>query len=229
MGRYRRRRRFNPRFSTRPYLSNLTGANAITVPGRNVLPARLKTQFKMTYRAYVNYSAATGLSGVFNIKMNSLFDPTGSVGTLKPQMFNELMTYYNRYCVVGSYIKMTISNNGDIPITLYCSPVTNTTDTYSTSVCPQIPGTKYCTVEGLGSRCTKILTNYRNPSTVYGFPVMDNAFQAEKTADPNAVCWWHISFSPLQDAYDQDFDVNIFFETIYYTVLTNPRVVAFST
>lgn len=98
------------RYYTPPSIRTLTGKTAagrITGLSRSDFgfPDRLRT--KLHYADVVLLSASAGNPGIWQFRMNSLFDPDYTGTGHQPQWFDQLSAVYRYVSVVGSKIKVT--------------------------------------------------------------------------------------------------------------------------
>lgn len=214
------------KFSTKPYgrLQNI-----VTVPGKQVLPSQIRTQFTFNFRSSFVYTASSQTTGIGNFIANSLNDPLGASGAGQPPMFNELMTYYKNYMVIASKIELWINSRDAVPIIFYIVPIVDTTGTYSLDRVATMPGAKILYVTGDNASGASKIVNYRTTSTATGVDVGENDLQGTDGSDPNKLWYWHLSFAPIQNAYPSDFTIDTFAVVTQYCVLSNPKPVGYST
>lgn len=115
----------------RPKRKSIRGARKATMPKRNYTPPRTRTltgriapgritglsrsdygfpdrlRTKLHYCDVVNLSASAGSPGLWQFRMNSLFDPDFTGTGHQPQWFDQLSAVYNFYRVLGSKITVT--------------------------------------------------------------------------------------------------------------------------
>lgn len=218
----RRRLYANRRFTTNP----LRKQQIVTIPGRQVLPFQLKTQFKFTFRASLAYDGTTGLSGVGNVKANSLTDPMGASGSSQPPMFDELMTFYRKYNVIASEIRITVTPRDAVPIMFYTVPILDTTQTYSVDTANNMPGMKRVLISPDNASGDTTVVNYRRSSTVTGLNQNDDFLLGSSSSDPGKLWYYHISFAPMQFGYSTSFSIDMFIELTQFTILSEPQVVS---
>lgn len=213
--------RYKPgRFYTSPFLST---PNIVTVPGSNVLPTSLRTQFKFLTKLELTYTGSTTSASALNFKANSSVDPMGSSGTTKPQMFDQLTAYYGRYNVIASKIKITAVNPTDFQYMIYCTPITDLTDSYSSITAPNMPGAKHVVMDSATARGVVTLTNYRRTATIFGLDPGSAGFSATTTSDPPTLWYWHISSYPINPSLAEDYTCDLLIELIQYVVLSCPQ------
>lgn len=210
------------KFTTTPYKKN---QRVVTVPGPQVLPFQLRTQFKFTFRASFAYTASTLSSGVANLKANSLTDPMGTSGTAQPPMFDQLMIFYRRYCVLGCKLKIHITPRDPVPVMFYCVPVVDTSSSYTVDTANNMPGMKKILISPDNASGSTILTNYCRTQTITGIEPGDDTLYGSATSDPTKTWSWHISFAPMQLAYSTDFYLDTFIEMTMYTLLCDTQLV----
>lgn len=212
----------NRKFTTKPYTHD---QQVVTIPGKQVLPFQLRTQFKFTFRASFSYTASTLSTGVANLKANSLTDPMGTSGTAQPPMFDQLMVFYRRYCVLGCSIKIHITPRDAIPIMFYCVPVVDTSASYTLDTANNMPGMKKVLISPDNASGTTTLQNYMRTETITGLRIGDDTLYGSSTNDPTKTWSWHCTFAPMQLSYPSDFVVDTMIELTMYTLLCDTQLV----
>lgn len=106
------KRRVKTRNGSTKYAGKITGLSRQDFG----FPERLKT--KLHYCDVVQLAASAGNPGIYQFRMNSLFDPDYTGVGHQPQWFDQLSAVYNFYKVLGSKITVTFVPNqvGDIEI-----------------------------------------------------------------------------------------------------------------
>lgn len=226
---YRRRNRYVRRFAKSSGVDALNrhkdNPGIVRVRGGNVLPAVLQTQFKYTTK--LTFTITNGVATANNLYGNSLYDPLYVNGISMPQMFSELSTYYTRYNVTGSKITLELHNMSTTdPVDFYLVPVTDAGASYNFYVATNMPGAVKTTIPVTGADNCRTLTAYRKSASVWGISTFDNAMSAQYNANPNALWYWRMGAS---SAIVGSTNTSNIYATIYitfYTVLSQPRVVA---
>lgn len=196
----------------------------VNVTGSHVLPAVLKTQFKFVvkFSFYINAGVASSLA----VYGNSLYDPLYSAGNSQPAMFKELMTFYTRYNVIGTKVRLVVTNMSTTdPVEFYIIPTTDNSSTYTFETASIMPGARSCQLGIDSSSNIKTLNFYRRSATVWGLQTYDNAMTAQYNANPSAL--WYIRMSASSaSASTNTSDVFATAYFTFYTVLSQPRIVA---
>jgi len=95
---------------------------ALSLGNRNApLPKTLKSQFIYTTGAYaIASSAAAPVTHVFSL--NGLYDPEVAAGGNQPRGFDQLMTLYDHYVVIGVKARIDFVNASTTnPVYVYCA------------------------------------------------------------------------------------------------------------
>lgn len=223
---YKRYRKSYKRYGKRKFTTNpARRQNIVTIPGKQVLPAQLITQFKFTFRASLAYDGTTGLSAVGNLKANALQDPMGASGVSQPPMFDQLMTFYRKYNVLACAVKVTLTVRDTVPVLFYIVPILDTGATYSVDTANNMPGMKKVLISPDNASGSTTISNYRRTTTVTGLSQDDDFLFGLQSSDPGKIWYWHLSFSPMQLAYDTSFSIDTFIEMTMYTKLCEVQLV----
>lgn len=219
-------RRFKRRKSKVDSLSrSRINPGIIRVRGGNVLPSVLQTQFK--YTSKLAFTVTNGVATANNYYGNSLYDPLYVNGISQPQMFTELSTYYTRYNVTGSKVVLELHNMSTTdPVDFYIVPVTDVNATYNFYVASTMPGAKKCTIPIANSDNHKVLKAYRRSASVWGISTFDNSMTSQYNSNPSALWYWRMGASSAIVGSTSTFTVYATIYITFYTVLSQPRVVA---
>lgn len=222
---YKRRKPSSSRKSNRRNNFISTKLQVFRVPGKTVMPNILKTQFRFNSRLTLDYNATTGVSSQLSLIGNSLFDPLGSSGTAQPPLFDQLMVFYQSYYVTGCAIKITFTNTQDAALVVYCTPVTDITDTYSTATGTMMPGAVSKVLGPLnGSSSTVVVNNYASTKRIKGNANTDD-LRGGAGVSPAELWYWHISSAPVFNGYTVDISIALWVELTFYAVLSECQVV----
>lgn len=195
----------------------------VNVKGSHVLPAVLKTQFKFVVK--FSFAIVAGVASSLAVYGNSLYDPLYSSGNSQPVMFKELMNFYTRYNVIGTKLKLVVTNMSTTdPIEFYVIPTTDNSSTYTFETASVMPGAQSCQLGIDSSNNIKTLEFYRRSSTVWGLSTYDNAMTAQYNANPSALWYIRMSASSASvSSNDSDIYATAYFT--FFTVLSQPRIV----
>lgn len=214
------------KFYKRKYQNRFKPINSriITVPGKTVLPRELKTCFN-----YVDKQTLTvtlGSASAYVYRANGMYDPNYTGTGAQPQMFDELMTFYTKFNVYGSSIKVTaLSSSSTEGFDIYVAPIVDTTATYNFISATTIPGSKWQTIGPLNNSIAMI-KNYANSSTITGLNPKDDTLQGTVGGDPASTWYWRIGISGTNTSGTPSFSVYCTIELKFYTLLSLPTVVA---
>jgi len=196
------------------------------MPSNTVLPRNIQTVFRFITRLNLDYDGATGISSIINLQANSLFDPLGTAGTAQPPMFDQLMSFYGKYQVIKCAVKMTATNTNEVPVIVYCVPITDITDTYTEATAAIMPYAKRCVVGSLnGSNSVGRIYNSASTKSVVGIADASD-LQGTPIANPARLWYWHFSSVPMLAGLTADYQINLHIEFIFTVILTDAQVVS---
>jgi len=185
----------------------------------------LKTQF--TYVDKQTITITTGSSGSYIYTGNSLYDPNQTGTGNQPQMFDELMTFYGKYNVIASKIKVVALTSSNLEgFDLYLAPTANTSSTYNFVTATTIPGAKWIVVGAQNSVSIGTMTNYRRSDVQTGLKWDDITLSSVESNSPESLWYWRIGASPNNPSSTLSFTVFLTVYVTYYTLLSSPLVVA---
>lgn len=175
---------------------------------------------KLKYVTALSISAALGANATYVFRGNSCFDPdfTG-VGT-QPFGFDEYSAFYQNYRVLGSSVKLLVTNNisGAFPlVAILPSPISNpTADYYNLYGNPYVK--KILNPAGNSQGEVKQLKHYISTRKILGLTkeqMGDSSYGPLVTANPGISWYWVIAGQDILLA--GDLDVFIYVEITYYT------------
>lgn len=184
-------RRGNRKYS-KPYRS-IVGA-ITTVPGRNPVPNRLKTQF--TYSGYNNCTGTLGAAYNFVVRGNGPYDPNQTATGAQPNGWDNMGAFYNKCTVLGSKIECWVSNTDAVPINFCLAPQSTasvgtnyTFDTYF-----QMPNARFgCVGIASGGNNIKYYKSYMTSKTMLNLNAVTEEDCSSSFASTPAIQWyWHM-------------------------------------
>lgn len=163
----------------------------------SVMPLPSSKRSKIKYCQYVQLDAGAGLASTQTFSANSLYDPDVSGAGHQPRGFDQMMTMYRYYTVLGATIEVqAITVGGTIPITgcmlfLSCSqdsaPYTSSIFDYA-----EQPGVVQKLHPGDPGAKSVLKLNVDIPKLT-GFDAKDGALKALVGASPSAPCYFHFT------------------------------------
>lgn len=157
-----------------------------------------RSYLKFRYTTYINQVISNGnyYQGVY--RANSLYDPDFQVGGRQPIGYNIWSQFYEKYCVHGSKIKVSLTNIGAgtncyvviIPENSPSVPFTNITEL------TMYPYARYCTASqatGMDRARTK---HYMSTKKIFGVHkaavLADQNYASLTSTNPANVWYWNI-------------------------------------
>jgi hypothetical protein len=92
--------------------------------GRNIVAK--STMVKLRYSTVISLNPGLGAASIYQFKANGMYDPDFTGSGHQPMGFDQWMTFYDHFTVVGSKITITAINNQPETYTLACSLVDDT-------------------------------------------------------------------------------------------------------
>lgn len=100
----------------------------VIVPGvRGFLQDRVRT--RLVYAEDILFSSSTSLTGTIQFALNGLFDPNLTGVGHQPRFFDQFMTYYNSYSVMGAKVVVRAIVDGDDTVQGWMTVNASTGDT----------------------------------------------------------------------------------------------------
>lgn len=193
-------------------------------------PMPNKYPCKLRYCSYFNIDpGAAGIAGVNVIAANGMFDPEISGVGHQPRGFDQLMTMYDHYTVIGSKITVSYShlfgNNYDayrIGINVKDSPVT-AIDPNDYLEGRNLVSSTMPPVTGGDGACTRTLSMKFSTKKFLGVshPLASENVRGNATANPGEMGYFHIWAAPLSSVDGPAITCAIRIE--YLCVLTEPK------
>lgn len=200
-----------------------------TMKGTSVaLPLGKTFKFKTRYCQLGNVLnvGASGFPVTHVWSLNGIFDPNITGTGHQPIGFDELMPFYDHYCVIGARVRVTATNHDPNQAQTIALQIKDN-DSTSVLLTQAIENglVNYKTLGRAGTAAgTKTLTTMINTSKFFGRKVLQGTkYQGTISANPEDGVYLHVIVSPA----DQSTDLGSVFYTIeieYVAILTEPKV-----
>lgn len=216
MSSYKRRQRGSRKSFSKKY-RRVKPKNVIS--SQDVMPSTLQTRFP--YQANHSFTTTLGSSYTYVYRGNSAYDPDLTGGGAQPNGFDEMSIFYNRYTVLGSRIKVTISNLSGVPIQVCLCPTFDSAGT-AYNVLSVSPHSKEVTVNALGSgNAVRTISSYMSTKVILGRdPLGSDDYSALFNTNPTTQWYWSILMAPVDSATSTLVVYNV---TVTYYVLLSVR------
>lgn len=210
--RYRKKRNYT--------LQRYRGVSALSTP----LPDRIKTTLKYIDRFTLNPSAG-GIMDTIIFRANSLYDPNAGVtGTnAQPRGFDEFMSLYDRYQVLGAKIVVTFANRDNNHANIVSLSLRSSVSTPASIRDYMESGNskwKMLTPEN-GSRGSSTLAMKVNPNKYLNETRYSDNVKGTVGTNPDTICYWHLGCEPANTGTDTD-PVDCVVEIHYIAEFTQP-------
>lgn len=185
------------------------------------LPQTLKTTLR--YEELISLNPGVGgTADNYIFSANSLYDPNVTGAGHQPRGFDELMSFYDHYVVIGAKLTVTACNrdaNYSQYIAIMAKDDANTFSTINDYV--EQSDTRYhiLSKEGGGNDCRRMSIQL-SPPKYAGRSVDDNDLRGSNTTGPNEGVYFHIAAAPTQSIDSSQVDVSVLIE--YIAVFSEP-------
>jgi len=209
-----RKRNYRRRKKTRPRNTK----NRMYVP-RNPISASAVVPMKYIQTLAFNISSTTGpQSYVFHA--NSVFDPYAGIGGHQPLGFDQWMTFYDHFCVLGSKMTARHSSSSTIPIRCALGLRDGNSITSDADLFCERANTSYGVYQGSGGKPLVLKKGFGAKKFFsVSNPNSDDIFKGTATLNPSERAYFAVQVSPLSDDSTPVF-IDI---TIEYLVLLSER------
>jgi len=228
---YRRKKTFKRRGRKRP--SRRESSRRI-VAFKN--PSPLPTKFKACMRysdPYIKIPVpADTFLGAYIYSCNGIYDPNITGAGHQPSGFDQLMTMYDHFVVIGAKAIVTFVNNDTSDAMIVGIDIRDSVNAEPDSRVIIESGTaKYANISERASGANQITLEYKvNPSRFLGRskPLSDPQLKGSATANPTEQCYFHIFAGNLDDqgTLGTSVTANIIIE--YQVILIEPKPVGLS-
>ena len=222
----RRRRRTKGSFRS--------GNNGRVVAFKN--PSPLPTKFHALFRYSEPYlkipNPSTTFLGTYIFSVNGIYDPDITGVGHQPSGFDQLMTMYDHFVVIGAKITVTFVNNDPNDPVLVGIDVRDSVNAESDSRVIIESGTaKYANLSAKNNGENQVTMEYRiNPNRFLGRskPLADPSLKGGASGNPIEQCYFHIFSGNLDDqaTLAAATTANVVIE--YQTMLIEPKPVGLS-
>lgn len=160
---------------------------------------------KLKTAVIYSHNPAAGNINVYQLKLNSAYDPTGDIGATQPLGFDQMTALYSRYCVVsyGFHAKAVSADNTNA-IVVGFTPKTDNTSLTTYLHYLECPGT---TSRHMTPDIDKIEYGSKGKIKPYFLPrggkmLTDDTVAAATGSDPSKILYGHIWMQALDATAD---------------------------
>ena len=199
-------------------------------------PSPLPTKFKCVMRysdPYIKIPVPSdAFLGAYIYTCNGLYDPNVTGAGHQPSGFDQLMTMYDHFVVIGAKAIVTFVNNDTTDAMIVGIDVRDSTNAQPDSRVIIESGTaKYANISNRDGGTNQVTIEYKvNPSKFLGRskPLSDPQLKGGATGNPTEQCYFHIFAGNLvdQSALGDAVTANIIIE--YQVILIEPKPVGLS-
>lgn len=192
------------------------------------IPNKFATKLRYVEFTTVN-PGVTGIAGVHVVKANGMFDPNATGVGHQPRGFDQLMTMYDHFTVVGARISVQFSTYGSSAYApLAVGIAVKDTNTAYTNVNDYLEGRNLVS-RMIGAQTTQSAAGTTSISKAFStrkflgrsHPLSDPELKGSAFGDPTELAYFHIFAAPM-DSSDTD-PVTISYRIDYLCVLTEPK------
>lgn len=170
---------------------------------------------KFRYCDQLELSATAGVPSVHSFRINSLYDPDFSGTGHQPIGFDQLMGFYEHYCVLGAKLSATfVASNADpVQGSVICGIELsgNSTPTTALNDIFEQGNSRYRTLTNSNASGLVNVTHKVNLSKFLGQKVLqEDANSGTASSNPTEVVWMHVFVAPV--------DVGVTTHTAYVNI-----------
>lgn len=192
---------------------------------RPAFPRMLKTKVKYTQQATLN-PGVSGIIAVQKFRVNGLYDVDFTGSGHQPRYFDQLMTIYDHYSVIGCKVKITATNRDDnyaqILVASFTDDTTGRSNWYDYA--EQAESRLIQLSAQNGSSSTKSFVMKCNVPKLIGLSPKDDAAKGSVGANPDEDLILQIAAQPNQTIDSSTIDLVCEFE--FAVNFTEPKYVA---
>lgn len=191
------------------------------------MPNKLATKLRYVGQSTINPTTG-GVAGVYVLNAIGLFDPDISGTGHQPRGFDELMTMYNHYQVVGGKVTVTFAHqNNATNVNQYVGIA------LKDGITPYTNPNDY--LEGRNVVSTVLPANTTQPHTrtlsktfslrkFFGVtkPLSSNQWRGNESTNPNDGAYYHLFVAPVLGATDEP-AITATWRMEFFTVFTEPK------
>lgn len=174
-------------------------------------------------------SSAAGVLGTAVYHANDVYDPRDGTGGHQPLTFDQYMTFYDHFVVVGSKLTVKVTHGEDTPIIVGCYVKDNNTVQSDANIVWEQPRVKWFTMP-------QQLAGGAAPAFTYKFStrkflgrskvLSDPQLKGDASSTPQELAHYHI-FVYKPDGTPID-SCTVFIQIDYAVVLIEPKVIGLS-
>lgn len=214
----RRRRRFTRRRPTRR-----GGYNSVRIT-RPITSRKMLVRLRYCDQIVLDPGLAS--SAIYQFKANGMFDPDFTGTGHQPMGFDQWMTFYDHFTVVGSKITVKAVNNTTSAYTLLVALSDDTALSNPTTLAgfQERSGSRWTTLgPNTGNKGVAQVTSKFSAKKFFGtkFVVGESSYKGTSGSDPNELAMYHIVLFPFQFDLD-NMRVPIQITIEYIAAMTEP-------
>lgn len=211
-----------------------SGNNGRVVSFKNASPLPIK--FACTFRYSEPYLKLPAPADVFLgtqvFSCNGLYDPYITGAGHQPAGFDQLMTMYDHYVVIGAKAIVTfINNDTQDPMIVGIDVRDSVSAQFDSRVIIETGTAKYANISPRDSGQNQITMEYKlNPNKFLGrsHPLADPTLKGTTSANPTEGCFFHIFGGNLDDQGTLGTEITFNLCIEYQTILIEPKPVGLS-
>lgn len=195
---------------------------ANVIVSQDAMPSILQTRFP--YCANHNITTTLGTAYTYYYRGNSGFDPDATGTGNQPNGWDQMSVFYNKVTILGSRIRVTFINLGEIALQACVAPVyTNSAVAYD--VVSTLPHSKEIFIGPYRSgQDIKTVSCYMSTRKIMGKDPLPNPDLSQSfTANPVSQWYWAIFGQPTDQTTNASFTISV--SITYYVQLSERRTV----
>lgn len=205
--------------------------NAISrLPRQGAFPAKMLVSMK--YGDIIDIDPAAGGQANHVFRANGIFDPDATGTGHQPRGFDQWMSAYKNFSVVGSKITVKLSTNSsastiDTLVSISCTNTSIPSGAIGMLEEAQAKPGKNWTILCPGNNEPVTLVQTYSHKQWFGKDIFEDEYKGSQTADPNEICFYNISGQAM-GVLDNPAAINCAVQIEYTVMLYNPETLPLS-
>lgn len=197
---------------------------------KNNFPLGLSFMTRLKYVETITLDPAALSNQTYVFSANGVYDPNITGAGHQPYGFDQLITMYNHYHVVGSRINVKMATNGGLSFytgILLRDTATANSVLYGTNYLLEQPNSsfKLCPYGNSGGGIVSLRKSFSTKKFFKTKAVLENSlFRGDSTTNPAEGAFYHVIITPFNDAADNVPAQSMTVTIEYIVVFTEPRM-----
>lgn len=177
---------------------------------------------KMRYVENISINPGFGLAGVYVVSANGMYDPNFTGTGHQPRGFDQIMSMYDHYTVIGSKIVVEFTPTGNYNSTIFVSLKDSVTGLTANDYL-EGRNVSSAVLQPTGNGHVKTLSKTFSARKFLGVshPMSSSLLRGSDTSNPSEQAYYHIGIKALQAVDESEVQIN--FRVEYLVIYTEPK------